>query len=436
MIQSVKILVFFVVLVISPIIIVDAYAQATAGSPFERKFGDVKFLDAYFGTADEKIEVGPGDRNVPFTIVLANVGTQDITGIKGQLSLPSGFSSSNRIGALIEADNESTSLAGEVFTLTFFVGVDDRIQISQYPGTVKIDYSRLREAGVRNAFFDFNFKVTGDSIINMRAVDPFLTSLRTNDVVIEIANDGTAPVSDVEIVLSNTAGTISSTSQSVTNIENVVILDSNWNVGHIEPKSKKFITALVYIPESLKGETLRAPMEITYFNAHGDRHTITRIVDFYVKGLIDISIYGVNVIDLSGKPTIIGEIINEGNVDALFGFVTLEPLGDSNIKKSTPQFIDEIEIDSPVPFNVPVEFEGEPKFGEHDIRITVRYKDSLRDEIFVTHDETVFIKDMSKNGQSDFAESSPLIILAVLAVGAAGYIIFRKRKKKEEISAS
>jgi len=120
MIQSVKILVFFAVLIISPIIIVDAYAQATAGSPFERKFGDVKFLDAYFGTADEKIEVGPGDRNVPFTIVLANVGTQDITGIKGQLSLPAGFSSSNGVGALIEADNESTSLAGEVFTLTFF----------------------------------------------------------------------------------------------------------------------------------------------------------------------------------------------------------------------------------------------------------------------------------------------------------------------------
>ena len=28
---------------------------------------------------------------------------------------------------------------------------------------------------------------------------------------------------------------------------------------------------------------------------------------------------------------VIGEIINEGNEDALFGFVTLEPLGDSNI---------------------------------------------------------------------------------------------------------
>ena len=70
----------------------NSYAQITSGgfgdSPFERDFGDVKFLDAYFGTIDEKIEVEAGDSNVPFTVVFANVGTQDITGIKGQLSLP------------------------------------------------------------------------------------------------------------------------------------------------------------------------------------------------------------------------------------------------------------------------------------------------------------------------------------------------------------
>ena len=64
-------------------------------------------------------------------------------------------------------------------------------------------------------------------------------------------------------------------------------------------------------------------MEVTYFDAHGDQHTISRIVDFYVKGLIDLTIYDVGIIDLSGTPTVIGEIINEGNEDALFGKVYL-----------------------------------------------------------------------------------------------------------------
>jgi hypothetical protein len=174
-------------------------------------------------------------------------------------------------------------------------------------------------------------------------------------------------------------------------------------------------------------------MQISYFNAHGDQHTLSRIVDFYVKGLIDVTIYDVDVIDLSGKPTIIGEIINEGNEDALFGFVTLEPLGDSNIKKTT-QFIDEIELDSPVPFNIPVEFDGEPKYGKHDIRITARYKDSLRDETFKTYETTVFIPEPLKDvheSSFDFMSYSQFIILGIIAIiGVVSFSQIKKRKNE------
>jgi len=425
---SLVVLAFFM---LTPLFIYDVSAQTGAGeSPFERKFGDVKFLDAFFGIKDKKIEVEPGDKNVPFTVVVANVGTQDITGIRGQLSLPFMFGSADGPGSLIEADSDSNSLAGETFTLTFFVNISNQADIKQYPGSVKVDYSRLRESGVRNAFFDFNFKVTGDSIINMRALDPFLTSLKTNHIVIEIANDGTAPISGVDIVVRNTQTAISSTTASVTNIENVVVLDSNWDIGQIDPGTAKYLEANVYIPESLKGVTLRIPMELTYFNAHGDQHVISRIVDFYIKGLIDARIYDVKVIELSGKPTVIGEIINEGNDDALFGFVTLEPLEGSNIVKKT-QFIDEIETDSPVPFNAPIEFDGEPRYGEHDIRITVRYKDSLRDEHFLNYDTTVFINDPSKNQETEIDYSQFLILPVAAGVGIFAFSRIRKKKREQ-----
>ena len=416
--------------VISQLMTIDVYAQLGAGdSPYERDFGDVKFLDAYFGTEDEKMEVDPGDRNLPFTIKLANVGTQDITGIKGQLSMPFGFSSADGPGSLIIADSDSNSLAGEIFSLTFFVNISEKADIKLYPASAKVDYSRLRESGVRNSFFDFNFKVTGDSIINMRAVDHILTSLQVNHIVIEISNDGTAPISGVDIVAKNTDTAISSTTTSVTNVENVVVLDSNWDIGHIDPGTSKYLEADVYVPESLKGETLRVPMELTYFNAHGDRHTISRIVDFYIKGLIDARIYDVKVIDLSGKSTVIGEIINEGNEDALFGFVTLEPRGDSNIIKSTI-FIDEIETDSPVPFNVPIQFNGEPRYGEHDIKITVRYKDSLRDEHFLTHETTIFVNDPLKNQESEIDYSQWIILPVAAGIGILAFSKIRKRKQE------
>ncbi|MCH7561468.1 MAG: hypothetical protein IIC67_08940, partial [Thaumarchaeota archaeon] len=326
----------------------------------------------------------------------------------------------------------SNSIAGANFYLTFFVDLDNSVRIQQYPGTIKVDYSRLRESGVRTSFEDFNFKVTGESVINLRALDPFLTSLQKNHIIIEISNDGTAPISSVNIGLKNTQSERASTTQSTTNIENVVILNTDWEIGDIEAKSKKFIELDVYIPESLKGETLRAPIEITYFNAHGDKKTISRIADFYIKGLIDLTIYNVNVIELSGTQMVIGEIINEGNEDGLFGFVTLESIGDSNIKSNT-QFIDELEIDAPVPFNLPIEFDGEPIYGEHDITITIRYKDSIRDEIFLTYDTTIFVKEPS-NGDGDDPDLTMIIIPIILAMGAGIYIM--RRRKKATIKAS
>ena len=431
-----KLVLSLVLVGLVPFIFEQSFAQITSGgfgnSPLERDFGDVKMLDAYFGTLDEKIEVEAGDNNVPFTVVFANVGTQDITGIKGQLSLPLGFSGSDGPGSIIRADSDSNSLAGENFYLTFFVNLDQNVPIQQYPGTVKVDYSRLRESGVRTAFADFEFKVTGDSVINVRAIDPFLTSLHSNEVLIEIANDGTAPISGVDITATNTQTELASTSSSITNVENVVILESSWDVGHIEPKSAQYLSATVYVPESLKGDTLRIPLSISYYNAHGDQHVISKIVDFYIKGLIDLNIFNIDVIELSGTQMVIGEIINEGNEDGLFGFVSLEPRGDSNIKGNT-QFIDEIEIDAPVPFNVPIEFDGEPKYGEHDITVTVRYKDSVRDEIFLSHDATIFVQEPSANDESS-PDSSMIIIPIIIAI-AVGIYLMRRRKKSSFVKS-
>ena len=89
--------------------------------------------------------------------------------------------------------------------------------------------------------------------------------------------------------MQNTQSERASTTQSITNVENVVILNTDWEIGEIAPNSKKLIELEVYVPESLRGDTLRAPITITYFDAHGEQQTVSRIADFFVKGLIDLS---------------------------------------------------------------------------------------------------------------------------------------------------
>jgi len=289
----------------------------------------VKFLDAYFGTEGDKIEVAPGDKNVPFTVIMSNVGTQDITGIKGKLSLPAAYQSPSGRGAAIVADNDQKASAGNTFALTFFVDVSTLAPIKDYSGNVEVSFSRLRESGERNEEFPFTFKLTGDSIVNLRPISGALTSIVNNQVVIEISNAGTAALNNVDIVLQNDLTSVASTSSSVTNLENVIFDQTHWDVGTIKPQSSVTFSFGTFIPESIKNEPLHLPMTISYYDAHGELETVTRVADFYINGLVDPSIYGVKVIDLSGKQTVIGEILNEGNSDGLFGFVTLKPRGES-----------------------------------------------------------------------------------------------------------
>ena len=386
----------------------------------------VKFLDAYFGTEGNKIEVAPGDKNVPFTVIMSNVGTQDITGIKGKLSLPAAYQSPSGRGAAIMADNDQKASAGDTFALTFFIDVSSLAPIKDYSGTIDLSFSRLRESGERNENFSFTFKLTGDSIVNLRPISGALTSIVNNEVIIEISNAGTAPLNNVDIVLQNDLTSVASTSSSVTNLENVIFDQTHWDVGTIQPQSSVTFSFSTFIPESIKNEPLHLPMTITYYDAHGELESVTRVADFYINGLVDPSIYGVKVIDLSGKQTVIGEILNEGNSDGLFGFVTLKPRGESNIKEST-QYIDEIEPDSPVPFNIPIEFDGVSLSDTHDITIEVRYKDSMREEHIISYDTTI---DVSVLSMLDNEEGDSPVggIIAVIVIIAIVGILYKKGK--------
>ena len=413
----------------------DAFGQTLrlGDTPNDRDYIGTQFLDAYFGVMGEKIEVSPGDQNAPLTVIFTNIGSTDIIGLKSQLSLPFGFSDARDNDMLALADSEVNALAGDIFPMTFYVNIKDDAQIGTFPASVKLDYSRLRVSGGRADFFEFDFQLTGRSVINMKAQDQILTSVKLNHVIMEIKNEGTVPISGVVLKLNNGVSEIASTSQSITNIENVVVSGSQWDIGDVKPGMTKNVELDILIPDTLKSETLRMPMEITYFNAHGEQTVTSRMVDFYVNGLIDISANSIKLKEISDKKYILGDIVNEGNEDGLFGYVTIEPLNGSTLKSVT-SFIDEIEVDSPVPFNVPVEFDGEPSYGDNDLQITIRYKDTLRNEHFVTQQSTVFIEEPEDAEESnDLSLGFILLVVGLIGVvavlGKKGYIPLLKKKK-------
>ena len=95
-----------------------AYGQAM-GAPqglINTSITGIKFLDAYFGTSTVKMEVGPGDKNVPLTVAMANIGNSDVVGIRGQLFVPTDFTSAKGKYMPIYADSDQRLLQAVIFT--------------------------------------------------------------------------------------------------------------------------------------------------------------------------------------------------------------------------------------------------------------------------------------------------------------------------------
>ena len=175
-------------------------------------------------------------KNVPFTVAFANISTADIVGIKGSLSLPTYFHSTQGINYPILADSDAKATLGSNFYLTFYVDVSEGSLTKIYPGSVKIDYSRLKSTGVRENSFQFTFTLPGESILNLKSLTPVITSITNNDVTLEISNYGSATLSNVDVVLQNTGTSISSASTSTTNVEKVIFDQNHWKIGNIDPK--------------------------------------------------------------------------------------------------------------------------------------------------------------------------------------------------------
>ena len=509
-------------------------------SPFEHGYTDVKFLDAYFGYPNQKIEVQPGDQNVPLTVLFSNVGTEDIAGIRGLLSLPMGFSAATPlVEGLIEADNSQTATAGSSFTLTFFVNLDKSLTVHDYSGTVKLTYNRVRENGVHQAYYDFNFKVTGKSVLNMNAVNPFIQPASNNQVTVQVFDNGTGSLNNVDVTISQSSG--NATGGSSSNLQNVVIDQRHWNIGTISAGSSKAFSFTAFVPQEDAGQSLHLPLTVSYFDGQGNQVTTARTVDLivgptnsnfnvklstpsfilmgvmqnltlgienlspskisniaitltpsspdlrilddprwfvsdigplsstslnipvfadqnisnqavdfdvsiqytkegstviekqsfatYIRPVIDVSVYGVQISEIAGQQMIIGNVLNQGNVKGQFAVVTVDPLEGSTIKETT-QYIGDIDTDAPTPFNIPVQPTSGRLSGDQKVMVTLTYKDTLLQSHTITQVDTVSFGPQAP--QTDQGTSQlQMVILVAIAAGIGG-IVFKIKKKPRE----
>jgi len=233
------------------------------------------------------------------------------------------------------------------------------------------------------------------------------------NLTLEVQNTSPSKISDVSISITPNSNNLK------------IFQDNKWFIKEINPLAESKLVIPVFADSSIEGQAVNYDVNIQYTK---EGSTVIEKQNFatYIRGVIDISVYGIDVSEIAGTKMIIGNVLNQGNIKAVFGSVTIEPLENSNIKKSN-QYIGDIDIDAPVPFNVPVESNGELS-GDQKVLVTLTYKDSILQQHTITQVDMVSFGTAAPQTNQDFSQIQ-LVILLAIAAGIGG-IVFKIKKSK------
>ena len=178
-------------------------------------------------------------------------------------------------------------------------------------------------------------------------------------------------------------------------------------------------------------------------------------IGMYVDGKIAISAYDFGVSIIGDDPNVVTNLLNEGNMDALFTTVELIPPppsveesnGTGKISSSSPnlvqrypplQYVGDLAENSPLPISIPVEIPNGTKAGDYPVFMKVSYKDNLRDNHELIVNGTVEYTpemDESSGGSGGFfgigISPTVLFVVAAFAIVIVFLIIRAIRKKRK-----
>ncbi len=208
-----------------------------------------------------------------------------------------------------------------------------------------------------------------------------------------------------------------------------ILQDPRWFIQEIKPLEETTLNIPVFADQNIVNQAVNFDVNIQYTK---DGSTVIEKQSFatYIRPVIDVSVYGVQVSVIAGQKMIIGNVLNQGNMKGQFAIVTIDPVESSTIKEAT-QYIGDIDIDAPTPFNVPIQSTTGELSGDQKVQVTLTYKDTLLQSHTITQINTISFGAPAPSNDNS-SQQLQLVILVAIAGGIGG-IIF-KIKKKPKIS--
>lgn len=270
-----------------------------------------------------------------------------------------------------------------------------------------------------------------ESVLSVAPIDNSSTILagKIVDLNFVLSNIGGKPLSAVIISLEPES-------------ESVQILgESKWVVKEMAADFRQQYTTQVFAAKDMIAKPTSFNVVVDYLSA-GEAKTETLNLGAYVDGEITVRAYEIEVTYIGGRPNITGNLLNEGNILALF--TTIELVGAPDLVSVLPpqQYLGDLSENSPLPFSIPISLKDGVKEGTYPVSLKVEYKDNLRQlHTFEINTQVSFVPENSQASAGAEANALPMTAIA-LAIGiaaaavAAAVIIRRRSALKRTIAGS
>jgi hypothetical protein len=304
---------------------------------------------------------------------------------------------------------------------------------------------------------------TGDTAGNASSNGSSEVSLiagRAHDLNFNITNNNRNPITDVVVTL-------------VPRSESLEILgNSRWTLQELGAQSKARFSTQVFASESLIGTPVSFEVRVQYIS--GDQlKSDSFSLGGNVVGEIKIDINDLLVRDIGDVPNLTGNLLNQGNTKALFTAIEIQSNPTSTNQSSlvpltdTPQYLGDLEDNSPLPFSIPLATGGTNDdngssgsrssslaAGNYPVSLRITYSDEQRNTHQVILNRTVSYSPPQQQeaapnqgflgfGSSTAADESGttnsvlpvvFIFLTIVAAAVVIVIVMRRRSRKKRIS--
>ena len=275
---------------------------------------------------------------------------------------------------------------------------------------------------------------------------------RAHDLNFNITNNNRNPITDIVVTL-------------VPRSESLEILgDSRWTVQELAAQSKARFSTRVFASESLIGSPVSFEVGVQYIS--GDQiKTDSFSLGGNVMGEIEIAVNDLSVRYIGDVPNLTGNLLNQGNTQALFTTIEMQSNSTSQDQSNllpvtqTPQYLGDLEDNSPLPFSIPLAIGTNDDngnnssglgAGNYPVSLRITYSDELRNTHEVTLHRTVSYnppqqeEDAPNQGFLGFSSSSTaeggttnsvlplLFIFAAIGAAAVAIIIIKRRRSRSK----